>query len=278
MRLHGTDRTVMNLKHLVLTVAVLAAAAPALQPTPAGASGTCAPRTTRSISGSVTGLDNRDVNVSIGFDVESSTGAIINVSDGCAKTGGYSQGQTQLNHYVAGVGVAQHSLMKDGRYTIRNWNLPNLPSNAKYVWIEVYSRGYNGSPCLTCFSPSDTHKYGYAMRRRVPVGATGVNIKLPLTCGTTWHGSAGGIMGRVVNGAGAPVTVTNVYAWSEAPDNSPALTGWGTAKVSGNGYSIGSLAPNQLYTMFLYAGGKQYIKHHVPVSTCTTTPLRWLAS
>jgi hypothetical protein len=244
------------------------------------ASAACAGLTGNLITGTVSGLDGRDVNVSIGFDVESTTGQVINVSDGCAKTGGYSAPVKELNHYVSGEGQARGSRMYDssGAYkglTTRGFSLTGLPSNAKYVWIEVYARRYSGSPCTTCMGPADLHKYGYAMRRRVPVNTRGVNIRLPMTCSSAWGGSAGRITGSVRNSAGSPVTPSHVYAWSELPDNSTALTGWGSGSISGGSYSISALASRQSYTMWLYVGTKVYKRTHIGVGACGGTVANW---
>jgi hypothetical protein len=245
------------------------------------ASAACASRTTRSISGTVSGQDDHDVNVSIGFDVESTSGKVINVSDGCAKTGGYSAPVQELNHYLSGEGAPRGSRMYDanGAYkgvTTRSFRLTNLPSNAAYVWIEVYSRRYTGSPCTTCMGPADVHKYGYAMRRRIPVGTTGINIKTPMTCSNVWGGAAGKIAGVVKDRSGKTVNPTHVYTWSEIT-NSPALTGWGSAQPVTNGnYLLSSLASKQRYTVHVFTGSVDHPKYHVPVYPCQTTHVNFV--
>ncbi|MGB8652508.1 MAG: hypothetical protein WCD35_17810 [Mycobacteriales bacterium] len=246
------------------------------------ASAACATRTTRSISGVVYGVDNRDVNVSIGFDVQSTTGQIINVSDGCAKTGGYSAPVQEKNHFVKGEGQARASRMYDvnGVYkgvTTRTWSLNNLPSNAKSVWIEVYARAYTGSPCTTCMGNVDTHKYGFATRRQVPVGATGVMIRLPINCAYA-GGSNGTITGSVKTRAGTPVKADRVYAWSSAPDSNYSVLGWGTAAIGTGSYTLGALASNQKYTLWLYRNGAVYKKTYVPVSKCASTRIDWVVA
>ncbi|MGZ4494181.1 MAG: hypothetical protein ACXVWU_05735 [Nocardioides sp.] len=246
------------------------------------ASAACASRTSRSISGVVYGVDNRDVNVSIGFDVESTTGQIINVSDGCAKTGGYSAPVQEKNHYVKGEGQARGSRMYDvnGVYkgvTTRTWSLNNLPSNAKSVWIEVYSRSYTGSPCTTCMGAVDTHKYGFSTRRQVPVGSTGVMVRLPINCNFAGGGN-GVITGSVKTRAGTAVKPDRVYGWSSAPDSNYSVLGWGSAALGTGSYRLAALAPNQKYTLWLYRNGVVYKKTGVPVSKCGSTRIDWVVS
>jgi hypothetical protein len=244
------------------------------------ASAACATRTTRSISGVVYGVDNRDVNVSIGFDVESTTGKIINVSDGCAKTGGYSAPVQEKNHYVGYQGQAKGSAMYDvnGVYkglTTRTWKLSNLPSNAKSVWIEVYARAYNGSPCTTCMGPVDTRKYGFSMRRQVPVGSTNVVIRMPINCG--YPGGANGIItGTVKNASLQNVTPDRVYAWSIAPDSNYKVLGWGSGARGSGTYALKAMAPNQQYTIWMYYGGRIWKKTNIAVSQCGTTRVNWV--
>jgi hypothetical protein len=133
--------------------ALLAGLAPVLASAPA-AQAACATNTGKSISGTVFGQDGRDVNVSIGFDVVDRNGRALNTDPrsagyGCAKTGGYSVPQSYLNHFVGPEGAPQGSTMQDGNRTTRAWKLSSLPSNAVGAYIEVYHRGYTGSPCRT---------------------------------------------------------------------------------------------------------------------------------
>lgn len=243
------------------------------------ASAACASRTTRSISGVIYGVDNRDVNVSIGFDVQSYSGQIINVSDGCAKTGGYSAPVQEKNHFVKGEGQARASRMYDvnGAYkgiTTRTWSLNNLPSNAKSVWIEVYARTYTGSPCTSCMGNVDTHKYGFAMRRQVLVGATGAVIRLPINCGFT-GGANGSIYGSVKTKSGTAVLADRVYGWSTSADSNYSVLGWGSAARSTGSYTMAALAPNQKYTIWLYRNGVVYKKTGIPVYSCRGTRVDW---
>lgn len=243
------------------------------------ASAACAVRTSRGLSGTVTGVDNRDVNVSIGFDVVDANGRTINVSDGCPKSAGYSAPQQEKNHYVSGAGAPQGSRMVDkyGVYrgvTSRNWSLLNLPSNASSVWIEVYSRGYHGSDCTTCFGPKDISKYGYVMRRQVRVGSTGVKLRLPMSCGYV-GGSNGRIIGYVKDSAGAKVTPDRALAWSIAPDSNTSPMGWGSASLGLGTYSLDALAAGQKYTVWLTYHGVTQKRTGVAVNACKVTPLNF---
>lgn len=263
----------------LLVAGLLSPVAVAVAPS---ASAACAAHTTRSISGVVYGVDNRDVNVSIGFDVESTSGTIINVSDGCAKTGGYSAPVQEKNHFVSGDGAARASRMYDvnGVYkglTTRTWSLTGLPSNAKSVWIEVYARKYTGSPCTTCMGNVDTHKYGFVMRRRVLVGSTNVMLREPINCGYA-GGANGAIAGTVKNRAGQAVKPDRVYAWSMAADTNYSVMGWGTGATATGSYRVPALASGQSYAVQLTYKGVAYKKTQVPVSKCGTTTVHWIVA
>ncbi len=219
---------------------VLAAFGLAVVTPAAPASAGCASRTGNYIWGYVYGADNRDVNVSVGFDVQDRNGRGINVdprySDyGCAKNGnhgGYSIYPVELNHYVSDQGAPAGSLMRNGQRTTRVWSLTDLPGNAYRVWIEVYSRGYTGSPCLTCMNPVSTVKYGFANKHYVPQGTKGLAIELPMRCGT-YGGNAGYISGTVRTRAGSPYTLQHVYAWTTSSFNAlPTIQGWGSGEIA----------------------------------------------
>jgi hypothetical protein len=259
----------------LLTVGLLAPLAVAVAPS---ASAACAGRTNRAISGVVYGVDNMDVNVSIGYDVESTSGKIINVSDGCPKTAGYSAPVQEKNHYVSGDGAARDSVMSDAKggthgRTVRSWSLTGLPSNAKSVWIEVYARAYTGSPCPTCMGRVDTHKYGFVTRRQVAVGSTNVMLRLPLNCG--YAGGSNGAIGGSVTRGGKAVQPDHVYAWSTLKDQNYTIMGWGTGTTSSGTYTIAALASGQPYTMQLTYGGVTYTKKNVTVSKCATKTVNW---
>ncbi len=271
-----------------LTAPVLAAAltltlTPALGPTAAPASAACAARTSRSLSGTVYGQDGRDVNASVGFDVLDAAGRPIHTDPGradygCAKAGGYSVPQTYVNHFVGYQGAAPGTVMKDGTRTTRAWRLGNLPANAATVWVEAYSRGYTGSPCKDskgnwCFNGTDVRKYGYANLIKIPVGAQGVRVVLPTTC--AFGGTAGSITGRGVDAAGRPVTLKQVYAWSERSWNAaPGLHGWASHKPTTATYALRSLAAGQTYVVWAYGPrGNRVVTKGVRVDACRSTPL-----
>lgn len=269
-----------RLARLAVAVAVLAPLAGALS---GPASAACAARTSRSISGAVYGQDGRDVNASVGFDVLDAAGRPINADPsradyGCAKSGGYSVPQTYVNHFVSYEGAAPGTVMKDGTRTTRAWRVGTLPANAASVWIEAYSRGYQGSPCKDsrgnwCFNPTDVRKYGYANLIKIPVGTQGVKVVLPTTCG--YGGTAGSIVGRGIDAAGHAVTLKQVYAWSESSWNAaPGLHGWGAHKPTTSGYAIRSLAAGQRYVVWAYGPrGNKVVRKGVAVTACRATPL-----
>lgn len=267
----------------LLTCAVTALLLPMASAPAAAAAGNCAHRTTVGLSGTVAGQDGRDVNTSVGFDVVDAAGRAINADPaapgyGCPKTGGYSVPQKYLNHFVDFEGAAPGTVMKDGTRTSRTWRLTSLPSNARAVWIEAYSRGYQGSPCKDsrgnwCFNPTDVRKYGYANKIKVPVGTAGVKVVLPTTCG--YGGTAGSIVGRGVDAAGRPVTLKQVYAWTESSWNAaPGVHGWGSAKPTDPGYAVRSLAAGQRYVVWAYGPrGNKVVRKGVLVQACRSTPL-----
>jgi hypothetical protein len=264
---------------LVLLAALQGLAVSGAQPALAA----CASNSHKSVAGTFYGQDNRDVNVSIGFDVVDRYYHGINAdpatSDyGCAKNGnhgGYSIAQHEYNHYVTNVGAPQNSLQKDGTRTVRTWTLSNLPSNAAYVWVEVYSRGYKGSPCVTCFNPGDVYKYGYANRQWIPVGSVNQPLMLALTCAK--GGTTGSISGRVVNSAGAGIALRNVFAWTAHRYNvGPYPQGWGSGRLgsSAGTFSLPSLAGAQPYTVWAQTTAGKVVKvTNVPVHGCKNTPI-----
>lgn len=247
------------------------------------ASAACATRTTTSISGSVYGQDGLDVNASVGFDVLDKAGKPINTDPtradyGCAKAGGYSVPQKYFNHFVGYQGAQPGTVMKDGNRTTRAWRLGDLPSNAHTVWIEAYSRGYTGSPCKDskgnwCFNLTDVRKYGYANLIKIPVGTQGIKLVLPTTCG--YGGTAGSIVGKGVDAAGKPVTLKQVYAWTEASWNAaPGIHGWAAHKPTTPTYALRSLAAGQRYVVWAYGPrGNKVVKKGVLVRPCASTPL-----
>ena len=280
-------RPIRPLKRVLLIAALAAGVvAPMIQSDPALAA--CAGITGRYISGTVIGQDNRDVNVSIGFDVLDVNKKPINADRstlgdyGCPKNGnhgGYSVYPKELNHFVTFEGVPANTLQSNGTRTVRTWRLSDLPSNARYVWIEVYSRGYTGSPCTTCMNPGNVTKYGYANRQLIPVGtgtATGSApnqpLVLPLTC--KYGGKTGTISGNVKTLAGAAYSLKNVYAWTMNPYNiGPYPQGWGSATIfSGGNYKVHALASGQKYRMWaITTTGKTIIVKDVVVNACQNT-------
>ncbi|MCW2613392.1 MAG: hypothetical protein JWN08_386 [Frankiales bacterium] len=273
-------------RRLLLPLLALVAGAAAAGVTAAPASAACASNTGKSISGTVFGQDGRDVNVSIGFDLVDAGGRALNAdprsaSYGCAKTGGYSVPQSYLNHFVGPEGAPQASVMNDGARTTRAWKVGSIPSNAVGAYVEVYHRGYQGSPCKDangnwCFNPQTLTKYGNSNKHLVPVGTANLPIRLPMTCGH--KGTAGAIKGVVTNSAGQRVALKSLYAWTEAKWNAyPFYQGWGTARFSSTGvYAVPSLASRQRYVMWATTtGGKVLKRTGVLVDDCATTTVNW---
>jgi hypothetical protein len=274
-------RLVRVLPFAAVLAGLLAPAAGAV--TAETASAACATRTTASISGTVYGQDGRDVNASVGFDVLDRAGTPLNTDPsradyGCAKAGGYSVPQTYVNHFVGYQGAQPGTVMKDGTRTTRAFRLGTLPSNAHTVWIEAYSRGYQGSPCKDskgnwCFNPTDVRKYGYANLIKIPVGTQGIRVVLPTTCG--FRGTAGSIVGKGIDAAGRPVTLKQVYAWTEASWNAaPGVHGWAAHKPTTPTYALRSLAAGQRYVVWAYGPrGNKVVTKNVLVRPCASTPL-----
>ena len=268
---------------VLAAVAVVAGLVPVLATAPT-AQAACASNTGKAISGTVFGQDGRDVNVSIGFDVVDRNGRALNTdpksaSYGCAKTGGYSVPQSYLNHFVGPEGAPQGSTMQDGNRTTRAWRVGSLPSNAVGAYIEVYHRGYTGSPCKDangnyCFNKQTLTKYGNSNKHLVPVGTANLPIRLPMTC--QYGGTNGNIQGKLVDAAGNPVRVKSLYAWTETKWNAyPFLQGWGIAQFPRDGYYVvPSLASKQKYVLWVNTMDGRTIKRFgVPVSDCKATPL-----
>lgn len=271
----------------VLAAALVAGVTPVLATVPAQAA--CASNTGKSISGTVFGQDGRDVNVSIGFDVVDRNGRALNTDPrsagyGCAKTGGYSVPQSYLNHFVGPEGQPRASQMKDAQgnpqgTTTRAWKVAHLPSNAVGAYIEVYHRGYTGSPCKDangnwCFNKQTLTKYGNANKHIVPVGTANLPIRLPMAC--KYGGTAGNIQGKLVDAAGRPVKVKSLYAWTETKWNAwPFYQGWGIAQFPREGYYVvPSLASKQKYVIWAKTlDGRTIKRFGIPVSDCKATPL-----
>jgi len=247
-------RSVRSQLALALTLGSLLAVAPAT-----GAHAACAAPNRKSLSGVVNGSDGRKLNVFIGFDVFDTSNRPIRL-DGCPRPAGsgYST-HLALNTDLPPTGGPP------GRSA---WRVP-LPANAAYAYIETYPKDQKGT--------TDKRHYGGSMRRKVPVGPTGVALVLPVVCGEP-GGLTGGVHGYVT-AAGQPVRADRVRAWSLLPDSDPRrkIMGWSIGQVAGrNFYRIYQLARNQPYVVWVTYHGRTIKRYNVRVGgTCRNTAVNF---
>lgn len=229
----------------------------------------CAPLTSRSLRGVVLGSDGRAVNATIGFDVLDSARRKIDVGTGCPSGGAYGA-IVQLNHWVGAQGAAVGSRMVDDRGRDRgvvdgHFAVLRLPANAAHVYIEVWTRGYVGGACgLSCAGPVDTSRYGFVNRRELVPGpaTTSLHLTAPLRSQT----------GDILLTLNRPAT--EVLAFSQIPDGSMRLQGWGVGvPVPGSGgraFRVPALAAGQPYVVQVDGGP---ITRDVAVRARATTRL-----
>jgi hypothetical protein len=238
-----------------LLLAAVAATA-SLVTLPGAASAACASPSTKYLGGTVWGSDNLDVTVQLGFSILDSYGKSIGL-DGC-RISGYST-NLFINTGRSHMGYPHTSATKN------TWKLTNLPSNAVKAWIEAWPRDASNN--------LNYSKYGGAMRRSVAINRGDVRVILPVNCAN--GGRTGVISGRAYNKAGAAVTVTRLYAWTEVTDSGSYAMGFGPGKFSGSSFSVPSLASGQYYTVLITGNGYPTKRiEKIPVQTCKTTPLR----
>jgi hypothetical protein len=255
------------LRRFLATLATLAVPAALLAILPAQS----ALAATRTMTGTIEGSDGRAVNVMIAFDVHRRNGTKIDINGG----GGYSA-TISLNKQVPVTGAAK------GPGKVTTWSL-TMPSDAAYVYIEVYPKSPHASGQPYMQGPTSQYRYGQALRRALPAGSRNVALRLPLKCGFT-GGVTGGIKGRVTKG-GHLVQPDRVRAWSTATD-SPANTkilGWNMGKSYAStglyqghyNYVVPNLAPGQGYTVWVTEGGRTITKKVANVATCKGTALNF---
>lgn len=247
MRLFPLRRTGGRL--LARRAAALTAAAVAAVPLLAACNPTAPVE--KSISGTISGADGRVVDAMLGFDVLDSNRNKIDM--GYLRVG-YSSIQ-RLNYCVPVAGSATSGeLCPNGSRTGFTWTL-KLPQNASYVYVEAYPKAPSGSDYLnnyrgyTGVAAGSTVLSRYAMAYRPNVlvnGAVrGIDIKLPLACGST-GGTTGTLAGHI---SGWPAGATGeVDAWAYGSTN-PAL-GFGIGSIDGAGnYTVPALQSGQRYVL-----------------------------
>jgi hypothetical protein len=234
---------------LRLRAAALAVLAVAIAPVLAACNTT--PPPAKSVSGTVSGADGRVVDVMFGFDVLDVHRAKIDM--GSLKVG-YSALQ-RLNYCVPVTGAATSGqVCPNGKRTGFTWSL-NLPQAAAFVYVEAYPKAPTGSDWINNYQgytgvaagSTDLSRYAMAYRPNIPiVGAVrGIDIKLPLVCGTP-GGTTGTLAGHI--SGWRPGASGEVDAWAYGSTN-PAL-GFGIGAIDGMGnYRVPALASGQRYVL-----------------------------
>lgn len=223
---------------------------------PAGAA--CSSPTSRTLSGTVEGQDDRYLYVLIGFDLHDASGHKIDMN-GCPTSGAYSSTVSVNTLKLTGEGA------DSGTGLTKTWRLSGLPANAADAWVEVYPK--TKKP----YGATDVSRYGRVLRRRLPVPSSGIDLRLPLACGVVNNGEVGtngGISGVVLDG-GVPVTAHRVRAWTMAKHAPGRMLGWGMGPTpTDSTFSIAALAAEQSYTVWITRDGKTVKIDKVPVPTC----------
>jgi len=193
------------------------------------------------VHGTILGEDGRAVSAQLGFDIQDSSGRAISATGcligtpGCAAPG---YGITiRVNTYLDATGSTNTHAYATTWSTV-------LPSNAAYVYLEAYPKGYGP------YSATNETRYGHSYRRKMLVfymALGAINVRLPLVCAAGGHtGSIQGV--TYVNGV--PVQYSRVATWSIAPDNntpSPILGFTVGTTLKGGGYILPNLPSGQLY-------------------------------
>lgn len=245
----------------------------------------CAGVTTRKFVGDLAGQDGLGVNATIGFNLVNSAGQLIDLG-GCLAPGGYSA-IVQLNHYVGFAGQRFGTAQVDAKGVSHGrvgpeWAIYHLPANAVAVWIESYTRSYNGSPCgMSCAGDPNSTKYGWVNRRVVPI-STYVHLTAPTT--PAYHGTTGQIQIKLIGANGQPVdeascsstqssNCVQLYTWSTNYPEGKIVQGWGAAaRVDVGQYRFtalaSGLASGQPYVIWIdYYGANGAFLHHVTTTT-----------
>ena len=228
---------------------------------------------TKSLGGTVQGEDGRYISSLIGVSIFKADGTKIGL-DGCVHTApGYSfvmkvntYPQPGRGYILPGEGVTTTPYW-DG---VENWDLtkswsqPNMPSNASYVWMEIYTGGIGSDP--------SNDRYGHSRRRPVPLSNNNVQIRQPLNCGLSENGvtgTTGVIKGRVFQD-GQPVTPDKVIAFNTLPSqgNNGPIVGFNSLNDhSDDRFYVPSLSPGP-YKLYVYKGSLLEIVEGINVGPC----------
>ncbi|HVU74042.1 MAG TPA: hypothetical protein VHE83_13850 [Mycobacteriales bacterium] len=172
----------------------------------------------KTLHGSIIGMDHRLVNAMISMDIQDATGRVID-GNGCVGSSGYGL-SVHVNYSVPSNGAVPGRSEADGAVT--QWSV-TLPSDAAKVYIEVYPQRRSSDPK---YGGTDKSHYGFAERPGLKIGASGATVKLalPVASCSLPHG-AGTLTGRFLSG-GRVVRGVRVSAFSEAtPPSDPVASG-----------------------------------------------------
>jgi hypothetical protein len=252
----------------LVAVASLAGACGFLAATAEPVEAACAAASSNAIGGTFSGIDDRYVSGQIGVELFDADGTKIGM-DGCPMGVGYAK--TDLVNEKSSCcfllpGAGSTSSTYEGHQLEKSWLIPNLPTNARTVWLEAYPKSTDApdGPHRT-----DRRRYGSVLRRPLAVGRTDVHVRLPLHC------DAGGDTGAIrltVYDDGVPVP-TNVSVFSSEPDRDSPPLGWGQgAPDPTGGTTVGTLAPGTYWVLYNGAGP---VRTTAEVTACNTTHLRF---
>lgn len=168
--------------------------------------GTCAPLT-KTINGTVQGMDHRFANVMISMNLQTSSGGAIG-GGGCAGGAGYGI-RVHVNYSVPASGAVPGT--PQAQNAVTQWSVA-VPANAERVYIEVYPQKQASRPI---YGGTDKSHYGFTERPglHLPGAVTGpVNLALPIADCASPH-AAGTLAGRFLSG-GRAVSGVRVSAFS----------------------------------------------------------------
>ena len=194
---------------------------------------------TKTITGTILGMDRRLVNAMIQMDIQDASGHAID-GNGCNGSAGYGLG-VHVNYTVPAGGAVAGT--PDATDAVTAWSV-TLPANAAKVYIEVYPQKKSSQPQ---YGGTDKSRYGFAERPALKLGAgTTGPVKLALPDGTcSQPHAAGTLAGRFLSHGGA-VHGVRVSVFSEgSPPSDPLVQGplgFGIWNGNATGYRIPLLA------------------------------------